>query len=103
MQKQLQAVPEFEHIFGILNVRHYRHMLKRYCKYNGIADIVPYALRHTFVSVAKHQPEGTVKSVVGHSKNMDTFGVYGHFFGGEDREIANALGQDFAQILNCKK
>ena len=103
VQKQLQATPGCEHIFDILNERHYRHMLKRYCKYNGVADIVPYALRHTFVSVAKHQPEGTVKSVVGHSKNMDTFGVYGHFFEGEDREIANALGQDFAQILNCKK
>lgn len=103
VQAQLQDFPQNQYIFGISNERHYREMLQRYCKHNGITKIVPYALRHTFVSIAKHQPEGTVKSVVGHSKNMDTFGVYGHFFEGEDREIACEIGKDFEKILSSKK
>lgn len=39
----------------------------------------PYSLRHTFVSMVKTtMPEALVKQLVGHSAQMDTFGVYGH-------------------------
>lgn len=50
-------------------------MLRRCCEYNGITVVTPYELRHTFVSIAKKLPEGFVKTVIGHSKSMDTFGV----------------------------
>lgn len=38
-----------------------------------------YSLRHTFVSMLKNSlPEQMLKTLVGHSAAMDTFGVYGH-------------------------
>ena len=46
-----------------------------------------YELRHTFVSVVKTLPAGEVKGLVGHSQDMDTFGVYGHTLTGEAEEM----------------
>lgn len=52
---------------------------------NGIAPRISlYELRHTFVSLAQDLPDGKLKPLVGHSRNMDTRGVYGH-------EITGAL------------
>lgn len=57
----------------------FRKRWKRYCLVNGIEDAqTPYELRHTFVSITDEMPEALKKMVVGHSKNMDTEGVYGH-------------------------
>ena len=61
--------------------------------------MTPYELRHTFVSVAKVLPEGQVKAIVGHSLNMDTFGIYGHELAGEAGEIAQEIDGAFAKIL----
>ena len=59
----------------------------------------PYGFRHTFVSMAKALPGGHLKQLVGHSKNMDTYGVYSHDFG-DDREVtANMMQQVFDGIL----
>ena len=74
-------------------------MLRRCCEYNGITVVTPYELRHTFVSIAKKLPEGMVKSIVGHSKSMDTFGVYGHAIKGEDAAITAALDDAFRSVL----
>ena len=59
----------------------------------------PYELRHTFVSIAKDLSEGRVKSLVGHSKNMDTFGVYGHTVRGEMEETAELLDEIFHKVI----
>jgi len=49
--------------------------------------------------VAKVLPEGQVKAIVGHSLNMDTFGIYGHELAGEAGEIAQEIDGAFAKIL----
>lgn len=59
-------------------------------------------MRHTFISIVKNLPEGSVKGIVGHSKNMDTFGIYGHKFHGDDQKTANLIEDIFANILNSK-
>ena len=70
------------------------------CKCNGITPhIIPYELRHTLVSIAKQLPEGQVKSIVGHSNSMDTFGIYGHEVKDEGLKTASALDGLFSTIL----
>lgn len=56
-------------------------------------------LRHTFVSIASALPEGQLKQIVGHSKNMDTFGVYGHAVNGQAEKIASAIDETFKDVL----
>lgn len=86
-------------VFGIRNPRDYRNHWERYRRANGMSKTTPYELRHTFVSVAKVLPEGQIKAVVGHSRNMDTFGTYGHEIEGEAAETARALDGVFARLL----
>lgn len=90
-------------IFQISKHSEYYDQWKRYLKSNGIGHISLYELRHTFVSVVKNLPEGKVKALVGHSKNMDTFGQYGHEIQGEAEQTAQAVGNLFNQILQIKK
>ena len=53
----------------------------------------PYCLRHTFISfMAQALPEQALKSIVGHSVNMDTYGVYGHKVVGSDQVVADQVG-----------
>ena len=61
--------------------------------------MTPYELRHTFVSIVKSLPEGDVKTVVGHSKNMDTFGIYGHMLEGDLERIAGEIEGKFSELL----
>lgn len=70
---------------------------------NGIPYVTPYEIRHTFVSAIQCLPEAFVKSLVGHSRNMDTFGVYGHEFGSQERESAQMLERVFSGILSNQK
>lgn len=52
----------------------------------------PYSLRHTFISyMAQSLPEQALKSIVGHSVNMDTYGVYGHAVNGEAEQTAEKV------------
>lgn len=92
-----------EYIFGIRSEPHYRNRWKAYCKYNGIPYIPPYNLRHTFVSVVKVLPEGAIKPIVGHSKNMDTFGFYGHYVEGDDKKVSSMIQGVFDGILKGAK
>lgn len=78
----------------------YRNRLKNYCKANGLAVVSPYEIRHTFVSIAKSMPEGLVKQLIGHSKNMDTFGTYGHEVIGERQQIADHLDEIFNELMS---
>lgn len=70
---------------------------KRYCKYNNITAVSLYELRHTFVSIAQNIPAGMLKSQVGHSKSMDTYGVYAHNVDGQS--AADALTDAFAGVV----
>ena len=87
------------YLFQMPTTETYRKFFQRYCKANGIPKTTPYELRHTFVSLAQSLPEGWVKQLVGHSKSMDTFGVYGHAVSGMDRQITSALDGVFTSIL----
>lgn len=72
---------------------------QRYCTANGIPPISLYEMRHTFMSLAKYLPAGQVKAIVGHSRAMDTFGIYGHKLTGDDEKLAQDLGEVFRKIL----
>ena len=80
--------------------RTYYDRWKKYREHNGIeTPVTPYELRHTFVSIVKALPEGHLKQLVGHSKDMDTYGVYSHNFG-NDRAAAAVMVQDiFDKII----
>lgn len=72
---------------------------QRYCIANGIPRISLYELRHTYVSVNKKMPDGLKKKVVGHSKDMDTDGTYGHLMDGDLEAAAQFSEAAFDAIL----
>lgn len=96
---QLQEPPGNGSVFGITSQVRYRRHWQRYCAANGIPYITPYELRHTFVSVVKNLPEGEIKSLVGHSKSMDTFGIYSHAIDGEEQQVAIRVNSLFVELL----
>ncbi len=101
LEEHLQAFPRSSGpIFDLPCATTYNKHLKKYCEANGITPMAPYTLRHVFVSVAKTLPEGEVKELVGHSRSMDTFGIYGHVLGGEDAELAVKLEAIFKKLLH---
>lgn len=70
-----------------------------YRKQHGIACSL-HELRHTFISISKADvPEPLLKRVVGHSRSMDTFGVYGHDVDGELERTARILDGAFDRLL----
>lgn len=72
---------------------------ERYRNHNGLTKTTPYELRHTFVSVNKSIPAPLLKSIVGHSEDMDTFGVYGHDISGEDKIAAKMINDTFEKLI----
>lgn len=100
LESQYALTGSSEYIFNISTQQTYEKHLRRYCDCNDIPHISPYELRHTFVSIAKNLSEGQIKAIVGHSKNMDTFGTYGHEVEGELKETAMQLEKLFQNILS---
>lgn len=94
--------PNAEYIFGGVCQQTYRRCWYRYCESNGIPRNTPYEMRHTFVSIAKKLSEGQVKQLVGHTKNMDTFGVYAHEVNGELQATANELDAIFDTLIHSQ-
>ncbi len=92
-----------ESVFGITSQSTLRHCWQRFCDYNDISYVSLYELRHTFVSVAQTLPEGMVKKLVGHSKDMDTWGTYAHMMDGQDAQQAAMLERAFDAVLNEQK
>ena len=61
-----------------------------------------YSLRHTFISMMKNVlPEQTIKDIVGHSVSMDTFGTYGHFISGSEKQAADVIDLTFGANLGA--
>jgi len=63
-----------------------------------------YELRHTFVSIMKTKlNEAALKSIVGHSKNMNTLKTYGHEVDGEMQEISRAMDTAWVSLVDTLK
>ena len=76
----------------------------RYCDANGIGRISLYEMmRHTYVSVNKEMPDGLKKSTVGHSRDMDTDGTYGHQMASDLEKAADYVERAFDEVLAPKK
>lgn len=97
------ALSSSEWLFPGYTEKIYYHHLKRYCHFNGITSVSPYELRHTSVSVSNCLPAGLVKAAAGHSKNMDTFGVYGHEVQGDLALTADLIQERFDDLLGNDK
>lgn len=68
-------------------------------KQHGIKSSL-HELRHTFISINKADlPLELMKSVVGHSSSMDTFGVYGHEIDGDRHRAAQIINGVFESVL----
>ncbi|MCI8601599.1 MAG: hypothetical protein HFE45_08400 [Oscillospiraceae bacterium] len=102
LNQQRELCPDSDTVFFIPSITTYRHRWTRYCESNGIEHTTLYALRHTFVSIIKTLPEGEVKALVGHSRNMDTFGTYGYEIIGEGIKTASDVNDIFAALLRSQ-
>ena len=100
--RQQRQISDTDRVFGDIDPQTYRKSWQRYCNANGLPKTTPYEMRHTFVSIAKNLSEGQIKPLVGHSRNMDTFGTYGHEIRGELQQTAAQLDHLFAEILDAK-
>ena len=99
----LQVNKKAGSLFEISSEAYYRKSFKRYCDSNNIPYVSPYEMRHTFISIAQKLPEGELKAIVGHSKTMDTFGVYGHEVKGYKEDTAAKLQTIFHSLLLHEK
>jgi integrase len=73
---------------------------KRFAKSAQLTPgVTPYGWRHTFVSINNEMPGGLKQRRVGHAKNMDTEGVYGHMVIGEQQQAAEYVRQQIDSIL----
>ncbi len=87
-------------VFDLPPHKTYYDIWVRYCKSNNIDFVSLYELRHTYISIIKNLPVGEVKSLVGHSADMDTYGVYGHTLNGEAEKTAANVSDIFDTLLN---
>lgn len=86
-----------------IKTQDYNKHWHKYCAFNDITDTTPYELRHTFVSAIKTIPEGYLKQIVGHSKDMDTYGVYSHQVDGDMEEASKLIQNIFCRIITSDK
>lgn len=85
---------------GPLSQKKYYAHWKRYCEVHEITEgTTPYELRHTWCSVNDEMPDPLKKMVMGHSKNMDTNGTYGHRKKGDMQKAADYTDEAFAQYF----
>ena len=103
LDEQREASGGLGSVFRITNEQHYYKRWRTYCAANGLTPCSLYELRHTFVSVVKTLPAGEVKSLVGHSADMDTFGIYAHTLTGDAAHTAQAVNGVFLQVLKMHK
>ena len=100
LEAQRAITGHCESVFCLETERRYYKRWKVYCAANDLQPVSLYELRHTFVSVVKTLPAGEVKELVGHSEDMDTFGIYSHTLTGEDIATAQAVNAVFMKLLH---
>lgn len=82
----------------------YRHRWEAYRRYHDIIEgSTPYSLRNTAISAYKTIPKPLLDPVIGHSKDMDTFGVYGREMAGDLDIVAEEMEAAFAALLQRGK
>ena len=100
LDDQKQRNPDGEFVFEITSEQTYLKRWHRYCEVNDIPKMTVYELRHTFVSItASVLTEGELKNLVGHSENMDTYGVYAHLVEGDLGRSADTIESRFEELL----
>ena len=99
MDDQRELTGRLEYVVPQIREEYLRNRWYRFCAHNGITPCTLYEMRHTFVSIAQQLPEGQLKALVGHSRNMDTYGTYSHHVDGQDAAIAARLDAAFAQLV----
>lgn len=103
LEQQWQVTGTQESVFDLVSEAYYYKRWQVYCKSNSILPISVYELRHSFVSVVKTLPAGEVKTLVGHSQTMDTFGVYSHALSGDAAAAAEDVNAAFDRLLTSEK
>lgn len=84
---------------GHMNTNNFYKAWQRYCAANGLSCSL-HKLRHTFISYAKADvPETLLKAMVGHTEDMDTYGIYGHDVSGDRARTAAILDGVFTKVL----
>lgn len=100
LDEQRQVAGDFKMVFPeITSEERYYSSWKRYQSANGLPGVSLYEMRHTFVSMAKNLPEGSLKQLIGHSKDMDTYGVYSHPMDGDTRNTADQIDNILEALL----
>lgn len=99
IEDQRQYTGQEDSVFCIKSEQYYYTRWKVYCNANDLTPVSPYELRHTFVSVIKTLPAGEIKPLVGHSEDMDTFGIYSHTLTGDAEITAQAVNGVFLKVL----
>jgi integrase len=106
LQNELDIQSEYVFTNKYGEALHEKCYYERWCKYRDYNNIsVPcslYELRHTFVSMVKRLPEGYLKEVVGHSKDMDTYGVYSHSFADDKTAVADLIQAIIDDIIDVE-
>ena len=70
-----------------------------FCRTHDIESSI-HEMRHTYISMMKNDlPEQMLKDLVGHSVDMDTFGVYGHVVDSEQARAKVLMDATFNRIL----
>lgn len=82
-----------------LDSNHFYKAWASYRKAHGIT-VSLHELRHTYISIMKYDmPEEMLKEMVGHTKSMDTYGVYGHTVEGDREAAASIMDDVFSRLL----
>lgn len=100
LEKQMEDTAEGEYVFPRITENGYWRRLKKYCASNELPMVSAYEMRHTFISIIQQLPESDIKAIVGHSRSMDTFGVYAHSVDGRKASIAAGIEKVFDEIIS---
>lgn len=103
LEQQREVTGAGESMFAIGSEGYFYKRWQAYCKANDLPPVSLYSLRHIFVSIVKNLPAGDVKALVGHSKGMDTLGVYAHALNGDAENTARAVDAEFIKLLHPEK
>lgn len=100
MDAQRELTGRLEYVVPRIREQLLLQRWRRFCAHNMITPCTLYEMRHTFVSIAQQLPEGQLKALVGHSRNMDTYGTYGHHVDGQDADTAARLDAAFSELVS---